>query len=856
MDPATWSRMSDLFDTARDLPGEQLPSWMEHIGNEQPDLLPWLRSMLQAHAERRADDWLERGPTVEGGPEASASPGTGARIGPWVLHEMLGSGGMATVWRATRADALPARDVALKLPLDSHAGLQLAERFARERDILSRLEHPHIARLYDAGVTEQATPWLAMELVHGLPIHQACDARRLGPAERIQLFLQVLDALQYAHARLVIHRDLKPSNILLDDSGQVRVLDFGIAKLLVANSPDDPSAEPTALTRAAGRAMTLSYAAPEQVRGEPLTTAADIYALGVVLFELLAGQTPYRMKFRTAAQLEQAIAAGDSWPASVAAAQDDAAAKAAVRGCTPRSLRRALAGDLDAILAQAMAADPAQRYASASAFADDLTRHLKGLPVHAQPGSLLRRCAKFTRRNRWPVAAASAVLLALLAGAGVALWQADVARHQRNIALAEAERSSAINFFFGDLLESAGRSAEPVSGDALITRAEALARKEFGDRPDALASVLISVGTLHNSLGRTAEARRIFEEAHVIARDSGLRDDAACDLALLLEDRARALALLSPLVSKPGNSARSRTACLVYLGDLLRSDQPIQALQRYGEALLAWERDPSGSPYDRITIVGRQAYAMALVGRTRQAVAAFETAIAEAATLGRDGFGMGSALRNRLGRTLLMVGDPARAASLFEQNLREHAQRLPGAPRPADSLINQGMALLDLHQPQAALPTLQAAQASAIQGGNRAQQAQGACLAQTALLQLDPPRALAAPDPAAAVLADSASEPISRALCGLTHAQTLWTREDWAALDTHLGTLLAAPLPEPQWTVQARMLRAEARLRAGRKVDAAADADAALAESRRVQDGMPDTPRTLAARNLVERSRR
>ncbi len=840
---ADWARVSSLFDTARELPQDQLRPWLDRLDRQDPGLSPWLREMLAAHRSARTDDWLERGPQLSPRDiEAEADDGgglqPGAHLGPWLLHERLGLGGMAAVWRATRTNALPAREVALKLPL-AHAGsARLAERFSREQAILARLEHAYIARLYEAGVAEDGTPWLAMECVQGLAIDDWCDLHKLGVRERLALFLQVLEALQYAHARLVIHRDLKPSNIFVTESGQVRLLDFGIAKLLAA----DEHAQATALTQAHFRIMTPAFAAPEQVQGQALTTAVDIYALGVVLYQLLVGRSPYRLKIETPAQLEQAIANADVQRASGAVTLE----AAALRGCSARSLRRALAGDIDTVLEKAMAQDPAQRYASAAAFAEDIQRHLAGQPLLAQPDAPWYRLRKYIGRHRLQAAALGAVVLSLATGLGLALWQASEARQERNAAREEAERSSAINFFFSDLLEEASRSEKPVSGSALVARAEALARSEFKDRPDALAAVLLSMGMLHNSQGRLPEARRVLEDAYAVVRDPAFRNDVACDLALLLEDKQRALKMLNEVADQAGTSARSRAACLVYLGDLLRANNPVLAEQRYRQAWQAWEASASRSPHDQATILGRLAYVAALQGRSSEALRGYEQALLISGSMGREASTMGQALQHRMGRTLLIAGAPERALAIFDEILAQRSLAQGGGSPPSDVLISRTQALLDLGRgadaQQAALAALQAATTT----GHAVRAAQAACqLAWAGALQAVPSTATAA--------AATNADPLVVVTCALAQAQQLRAQARWPELQALLDTLLAQRLAEPQWAVDARLLRAQARLQTGERAAAAADANDALAEARRLQDGSADTLRARAALGLLNR---
>lgn len=875
--PATWARLSTLFDNARELPADALHPWLARVEQDQPELAPWLREMLAAHLSARTDDWLERGPVLQANGPQTDDTGlqVGSRIGPWVLHERLGQGGMATVWRATRADALPAREVALKVPLSTAAGRRFPERsaerldqrFAREQNILARLEHPHIARLYDAGVDADGTPWLAMECVHGLPIDRWCDQHRLGLRERLVLFSQVLQAVHYAHARLVIHRDLKPSNIFVTEEGQVQLLDFGIAKLLAAEEGADASA----LTQAHQRAMTPAYAAPEQVHGLALTTAVDVYALGVVLFKLLAGRSPYRLKIDTPMQLEQAVANADVQRASTTVRDADNDQHLAARGCSARALRRALVGDLDTLLAKALAQDPLRRYASAAAFADDIARYLAGAPLAAQPDAGLYRLRKYLARHRLQAAAFGAVTLSLTLGLGLALWQASVARLERNSARAEAERSVAINFFFSDLLEDAARSDQPVTGYELVARAETLARREFEANPDALAAVLLSIGMLHQGQGRPAQSQRVLEEAYAVARDPALRNDVACDLAVLLDDKLRALDLLKAVADEPTTSARSRAACLVYLGDLQRSDDAQLAEQRYRQALAEWQRSASQSPHDHATILGRLAFVAALQGHTAAALAGYEQALAISGSVGRDASAMGAALRNRQGRTLLIAGAPGRALLVFDELLAQRRQAQPSALLPADVLINKGQALLDLGRSAEAGATLQAAAESASAAGHLVRFEQAACLmrwaaaaavtaaADTGIAPTSTTTATTTATASPAAISPANDDALTRTICSMTQAQESFAQRQWPAVISQIDLLLAQPLPEPQWFVDALLLRARARLQLGQSVAAASDTKLALVEAQRLQDGAIESRRmqaATAAQRLARRAER
>src|SRR5262249_43373998 len=359
---------------ARALSPESRPGILES-GDQAMEITPPVRKLPDAEEQTADHDSY-------GGPRSSA-PGRGAvvgqTVGPYVLLRRLGVGGMGEVWLARRAEGGLQREVALKLPLSNPLPWDIAERFSLERDILGRLEHPHIARLYDAGVSADGQPYLAMELVHGEPITTFSDGRRLDVEERIALFQQVLIAAQSAHANLVLHRDLKPSNILVTATGEVRLLDFGIAKLLAGETP----APQGTVTECSGRMLTPAYASPEQILGQPLSTASDVYALGVVLFKLLTGKAPYQVELSSIAQLELAIVQGD--PLRPSAAIDGEAAE--LRRTSRRKLARQLAGDLDTVVGKALAKRPGDRYGSASALAEDLERVLTRQPIQARAPS-------------------------------------------------------------------------------------------------------------------------------------------------------------------------------------------------------------------------------------------------------------------------------------------------------------------------------------------------------------------------------------------------------------------------------------------------------------------------------------
>jgi eukaryotic-like serine/threonine-protein kinase len=404
--------MSQLLDEALPLDAAGRRAWLESLSPEHQALAPALREALlpgeSQAAELKALSTLPKlGSADKADAPAASGLQPGARVGPYELIRLLGAGGMAEVWLARRADGALKREMALKLPMLTRLQAGLEARFTRERDILASLEHPHIARLYDAGVDPRGLPYLSMEYVQGEPLTGWCDAHRLGIAERLALFRQVLDAVQYAHEKQVIHRDLKPSNILVTESGQVRLLDFGVAGLLEAEETDQ-----LALTGVYGRALTPDYASPELLRGDPVDARSDLYSLGVLLYELLTGTRPYRLK-RAASigALDQAIATLEVRKPSAQLKHTSAAERAG----SSEPLARQLRGDLDAIVLKTLAKDPAQRYPSVAALAADLQRYLDGKPIRAQPARISYRLGKFVRRNRALLGVSVAALAAILA---------------------------------------------------------------------------------------------------------------------------------------------------------------------------------------------------------------------------------------------------------------------------------------------------------------------------------------------------------------------------------------------------------------------------------------------------------
>jgi serine/threonine protein kinase len=435
VNPDQWRVLSPYLDQALTLSEGDRARWLEALRAENPALASQLEELLEEHEAAEEKRYLEAGPAMF----AQSHGLAGQTVGAYKLVSLIGQGGMGTVWLAERADGRFERKAAVKFLSAALIGHGGEERFKREGAILGRCSHPSIAEMLDAGVTPSGQPFIILEYVEGEPIDRYCDSRKLDIPSRVRLFLEVLGAVAHAHANLIVHRDIKPSNVLVSKDGQVKLLDFGIAKLLEGEGREGAA---TLLTQEVGSALTPAFAAPEQVTAGPVTTATDVYALGVLLYLLMSGQHPTGAGLHSAAKLIKAIV--DKEPlrlSNVVAPKPDtetATANAANRASVPDRLHRLLRGDLDTIVGKALKKNPRERYSSLTAMAEDLQRYLKHEPISARPDTITYRAAKFVRRNRTAVALATLALAAIIVGSSVAIYQARVAQRRfqdvRNLA--------------------------------------------------------------------------------------------------------------------------------------------------------------------------------------------------------------------------------------------------------------------------------------------------------------------------------------------------------------------------------------------------------------------------------------
>jgi len=638
-----WRALSRLLDTALSLPAAERAAWLERLDGEHEPLKGLLRELLAREDLAESGGFLASLPKLDSHPRLSTSPGPshpaaqpGQLLGAYRLDRMLGTGGMGSVWLAERSDGLIKRKVALKLPHFAGETPGLAQRMNRERNILATLQHPNIARLYDAGVASDGRPYLALEFVEGEPIDRYCAAHGLDRRACISLFIQVARAVAYAHAHLVIHRDLKPSNILVDHEGVVHLLDFGIATLL---DPRDGAGErsDSGLTRQLGVALTPQYASPEQIRGEPVSTASDVFSLGLVLYELLAGRRPYQLEGTDQLALSRAMEAVQiALPSSVA---------------KDRAARKALQGDLDTIVLKALRKAPAERYATVGELADDLERYLQGEPVRARPAGAWYRAHKFVTRNKVAVASATGVVGALVLGLAVVSWEAHRIALERDIARSSAAREEAIRYYltsmFRSSVEASRRGSEATTAKAMLDLSAQRVLREYRNDPYLAGKVVETLSDLYGALEDVDGEQPLLEGFLAQAATKGDPEAVAdarqklANIELLRGNTPRAaelLALAEPFWARdPGRYREERLEGLAIRarvqraqGDLEGSVRTSQEAIRERLALFGLRNRETAVLYNSLGITLSQ------LNRVPEALGAFDQALAIYAALGQS----------------------------------------------------------------------------------------------------------------------------------------------------------------------------------------------------------------------------
>jgi serine/threonine-protein kinase len=500
--PERWQKIKAVLEAVLELEAAQRTTFLDASCQGDAELRQEVESLLAS--EPAIGDFIEtpvfRIRPDDGGPSLAH----GQRVGAYRIVREIGRGGMGSVYLAERADEEFERRVALKVIRRGMDSEEIVRRFRSERQILAHLDHENIAKLLDGGTTEDGRPYFVMEYVEGRPIDEECDARKLSIRRRLELFQQVCSAVHFAHQNLVVHRDLKPGNILVTSAGVPKLLDFGIAKLL---SPDQP------FTLVDLRPMTPEYASPEQVRGEAITTASDVYSLGVLLYSLLTGRRPYRPSTGDPQSLAKAICEQNPpRPSSVIGKAEEM--EGATRDGDARVLRRQLAGDLDNIVLKAMHKEPQRRYASVDQLSNDIGRHLQGLPVVARKDTLGYRAAKFVGRYKVGTSLAALILL-LIVGSGIVvtiLWRR---------AESEKTRAETVNAFLDDLFSSSNPSksqGETITVREMLDRGVQKINATLKDQPEERAALMSTMGRSYRSLGFYEPARQLLETSLSLRR--------------------------------------------------------------------------------------------------------------------------------------------------------------------------------------------------------------------------------------------------------------------------------------------------------------------------------------------------
>ena len=500
LSPDQWQKISPYLDHALSLSGEERIHWLTDLRSKSSDLGDLLDKLLEEHNALSQEHFLEDQPPRP----SSQEPLNGESLGPYRLLSRIGEGGMGSVWLAERNDGRFERQVAIKFLHFAVSSPAAAERFEREGRILGQMAHPHIAELIDAGVAPKGEPYLVLEYVKGKQIDEYCDEHAMGVDARIELFLHVLGAVGHAHANLIVHRDIKPSNVLVSADGDVKLLDFGIAKLL---ADDTSGATATLLTLDGGSAMTPQFAAPEQLTGGAITTATDVYALGTLLFLLLSGQSPAGPGPHSPADLIKAITETEPPRLSdVVYAQHKASARK--WNASPEKLQRTLRGDLDLIVGKALKKNTRERYTSVAAFADDLRRYLRQEPISAHPDAVSYRLRKYIRRHRMGVGVAT-VLALLLAGFSV-LQAIELRRITR-----ERDRADRIADFMTGIFKISDpneHAGHPVTAREVLDKAADDVRGNLRNDPELRAQMLHVMGRAYLNLGLFSRAESLFKE--------------------------------------------------------------------------------------------------------------------------------------------------------------------------------------------------------------------------------------------------------------------------------------------------------------------------------------------------------
>jgi serine/threonine-protein kinase len=662
--PEQWQILSELLDKALEMNEADRAAWLSELRREQPQTALELEKMLAESQKQGFSQILEGSAFVPTTPPDRATL-LGRTVGAYVIDEEIGRGGMGSVWRARRSDGRFQGEVAIKFVHASWLGRSGEQRFRMEGNLLGQLNHPNIARLLDAGVMDAAQPYLVLEYVKGEPIDSYCDRHHLNVEARVKLFMEVLAAVAHAHSHLIVHRDIKPANIFVTEDGRVKLLDFGIAKLL-----DDPTS--AGITKSQAVALTPRYAAPEQLTAQPVTTATDVYSLGLVLYQLLTGKHPLSDQEGSGANLIQVVLTHDPPRPSSATT-------------VPLIRARSLQGDLDNIVLKSLKKIPTERYPSAEAFAADLRAYLNNEPISARPDSFTYVMGKLFRKHRLQLGAASVTVLALIAGVTGTAWQAHEARIQRAEALsqrdnarAQLERHNAIFDFVQMMLTDSVLPEQVATVQSMLDRSTKLVEMAAGGRPNREAEILSTLASYYVALDNPQQASTLLEKASKLVESSGdltLQAQMACTYGMslnMLGRSAEAVKMYEQWGNNPGVDGDIAGLCLQSRAVVAQNQGKADDALTYTDLAIKRAKEsatPSAIFFAELT--SDRGYALHMLGRNAEADKYFADSMQQFRQLGAENSHLAQTTQANWGVVEYGCGDYKSGLEIFTRLLHQ-----------------------------------------------------------------------------------------------------------------------------------------------------------------------------------------
>jgi tetratricopeptide (TPR) repeat protein len=832
LNPADWQRLSEYLDKAFDLDSGERERWLADLATTEPGIADSLRRLLAKQESLTEAGFLESVPRSVLSSVAQEHAGTaGERIGAYTLERLIGRGGMGEVWLASRSDGRFEGHCAIKF-VDSLTGRgRFVERFRHEGRLLARLTHPNIARLIDAGSTEDGRQYLAIEYIDGEPIHQYCSSHALRIEERVRLFCDVVSAVATAHANLIIHRDLKPTNVLVTREATAKLLDFGIAKLLSTEHTEGDAA----LTRIEDVILTPEYAAPEQLLGEVPSTATDVYQLGMLLYVLLTERHPLPFAGSRADRIRAAL------DGRIPAASELATGPA----------RAQLRGDLDAILSMAMRKEPGERYATAAALREDLLRYLNGDPVSARRGAALYLVRKFVRRHRVAVIASGIAVVSLCGALVFAFSQARVAQDERDRAASLALRNSDVIEFIGTLITEAAASDQPVTVNSMLARSEELARGNSGGSRENRAAILSSIAGLQDSLGNSGKSLELLDQALALVGDSknrALRAELTCSRGIAIADLGQvdlAARTIDREIGALESDPETAAACLLYRNFIARKAADAEGALRYAQLGLRRFHEAArlhpGSVFEGTReglLLEAVAFGYSMNGDNSQANHYFELALGKYIQAGRAWGPFAITMRSNWAIVDINAGVPRQALELYDQMVAYMTSNNPGVSLPPYLVHNRARSLELLGRYAEARATYE--QGRQLSHDAKNVNAEGICLlglASVAIRTQEWATAARHIDQSRELLAETAPSQFLTKLM-VTQGQLALAEGKFAEARAQFARFLDPKKKTPAM-LEGSLAKVEAEVLAGEIPDAVKDARAALGVATSLQGSLP-----------------